>query len=135
MKRLSIWLSSLIVLSIVGCQTVPIQPKLSTVSEAETKIPDGMGQLIVYRTNLYGIMKAPTIAVDGNVKGGCEFRSALFVNLEPGKHRVSLDTANFEVEIKADEKTYASCIPWVLEVVDAETGAAKIESLSYQGTY
>lgn len=57
------------------------------------------------------------------------------MNLEPGKHRVSLDTANFEVEIKADEKTYASCVPWMLEVVDAETGAAKIEGLSYQGTY
>ena len=71
----------------------------------------------------------------GNVKGGCEFRSALFVNLEPGRHRVSLDTANFEVEIKANQKTYASCIPWMLEVVDAETGAAKIEGLSYQGTY
>ena len=135
MKRLSILFSSLILLSIAGCQTVPSQPKLSTVSEAETKVPDGMGQLIVYRTNLYGIMKAPTIAVDGNVKGGCEFRSALFVNLEPGRHRVSLDTANFEVEIKANQKTYASCIPWMLEVVDAETGAAKVEGLSYQGTY
>ena len=105
MKQLSVLLSSLVIISIAGCQTVTSHPKLSTVSEAETKVPDGMGQLIVYRTNLYGIMKAPTIAVDGNVKGGCEFRSALFVNLEPGRHRVSLDTANFEVEIKANQKT------------------------------
>ena len=85
--------------------------------------------------NPFGILKSPTISVDGNVKGGCLFRSALFVNLEPGKHRVSLDTANFEVEIKTNQKIYASCIPWMLDFVDAETGAAKIEGLSYQGTY
>ena len=135
MKFISILFSSLILLSVAGCQTFPTQPKLSTVSEAETKVPEGMGQLIIHRTNPFGILKSPTISVDGNVKGGCLFRSALFVNLEPGKHRVSLDTANFEVEIKANQKIYASCIPWMLDFVDAETGAAKIEGLSYQGTY
>lgn len=123
------------VLLLSACQTVPTKPNLSTISEAETRVPDNMGQLVIYRTNLYGIMKAPTIAIDGNVKGGCEFRSVLFLNLEPGKHRVSLDTKNFDVEIKANERTYASCIPWMLEVVDEDTGASKIEGLSYQGTY
>ena len=113
MKFISLLFCSLVLFSVAGSQTFPTQPKLSTVSEAETKIPEGMGQLIIYRTNPFGILKSPTISVDGNVKGGCLFRSALFVNLEPGKHRVSLDTANF----------------------DAETGAAKIEGLSYQGTF
>ena len=134
MKFISFVSTCFILLSIVGC-TVPTQPKLSTVSEDETRVPDGMGQLIIYRTNLYGIMKSPTIAVNGNVKGGCEFQSALFLNLEPGNHRVSLDTVNFEVEIKANQRIYASCIPWMLKVVDAATGASKIKGLDYQGTY
>ena len=91
---------------------IPIEP-----------IPDGKGELVVYRVNPYGILKTPYLAANGQVFGQCSYKKAIFKILDSGFQTISVGSNKFDVQIVEGKRTYASCIPWKLIIEESDKGA------------
>ena len=88
MSRAVFILASLVVL-LSGCATKNVL-EFSDVPAEKKAIPDGYGQIIIYRNNPIGIIQTLPITVDGVVYGSCNMSYLTVVNLKPGKRRVRI---------------------------------------------
>ena len=115
--------------SIVGCGPthLALAPKTN---ETPTKpIIDGMGELVIYRVSTYGILKTPYLAANAQVFGQCSYKKAIYKALEPGLQTISVGSNKFDINIVEGQRTYASCIPWELKIVDSAKGSEVVKKL------
>ena len=148
MKLLSILFSSLILLSIAGCQTVPSQPKLSTVSEAETKVPENTGQLFIFRDGALAQRQSPPIFINRAQFGKCQYNYYTKFNLPPGSYKVTVGykphSESIDVLIKNGKITIAKCGVWrnifensenFVEENNTDKAVSSLQSLNELGEY
>ena len=103
-------------------------------------------RLVFYRTQVMGAAVQPKISVNGSETDTCQPNKVFFVDVPPGRNRVTAQTENKEeltVEIGPGQTAYIECtinfglfVGRVdLKFVPEATGKAEVGSLAFSGLY
>ena len=81
--------SGILILSIVGCATVPMgDPRKDTALKQFATSPDSAG-LYIYRNETFGAAILMNVMVDGELLGQTASKTYFFKQVSPGKHTVT----------------------------------------------
>ena len=86
--------------------------ELSKTSQAKEEVPNGEGQMIIYRSGIFGTAIQPKIFVDGAETGRCKPRGAFIVKGKPGEYDISTSTEvtkTITVDLQNKETNYVRC--------------------------
>ena len=115
----------------VGCEKNHYRLQPVTNGTPSTTITEGKGELVIYRISPYGILKTPYLAANSQVFGQCSYKKAVFIELDSGIQTISVGSKTFDIQISEGQRTYASCIPWKLKLIEAEKGSEIVHNLEH----
>ena len=115
----------------VGCAKNHYRLQPVTYGAPSTTITEGKGELLIYRISPHEILKTPYLAADSQVLGQCNYKKAVFIELDSGIQTISVGSKTFDIQISEGQRTYASCIPWKLKLIEAVKGSEIVHNLEH----
>ena len=115
----------------VGCEKNHYILQPVTNGNPSTTITEGKGELVIFRISPYGILKTPYLAANPQVFAQCSCKKEVFIVLASGIQMISVGSKTFDIQISEGQRTYASCIPWKLKLIEAEKGSEIVQNLQH----
>ena len=140
----SVLLGVVLIMSVMGCATTG--PKYSIVRNNITPLSKEQGRIIFYRPDiLFGAGMRPDILIDGKKIGKSRHGTVFYVDVDPGKHQVTVPVVLYpgetaiDIELRQNETVYVKTFiggssfagKTNIEVVSSEQALAEIDDLVF----
>jgi hypothetical protein len=109
--KISVLIGVVLIISVMGCATTG--PKYSTVKSNITPLSKEQCRIIFYRPDIiYGAGQRPDILLDGRKVGQSRRGTVFYVDVDPGKHQVTVPVTLYpgettiDIELRQNETVY-----------------------------